>query len=59
MLYDGPLAKLIQAQLESDPSAISPGTRSQILEDYFQFAEASKKLPFTTAFMTLDPVFSV
>lgn len=36
--YDDNLATLIKQQLERDNSMISPLTRSQLLDDYFNFA---------------------
>ncbi|CAL8126796.1 unnamed protein product [Orchesella dallaii] len=38
VLYDQPLQLLIQNQLESDASVISPLSRSQLLDDYFVLA---------------------
>ncbi|ODM94551.1 Aminopeptidase N [Orchesella cincta] len=53
--YDENIASLLREQLNTDHSVISPMTRSQLLDDYFNFAtegelQISKALEFTTYF---------
>lgn len=38
VLYDAELTLLIQRQLRNDPSKISPLSRTQLLDDYFNLA---------------------
>ncbi|CAG7722585.1 unnamed protein product [Allacma fusca] len=40
VLYDTNLRNRIREQLETNPEVISPGTRSQLIDDYFNFAFA-------------------
>jgi hypothetical protein len=41
VLYDSALRQLLVDQLEADSSVISQYTRSQLIDDYFTFAEHS------------------
>jgi len=42
VIYDTYLTRLIQEQLESDHTKISFASRSQLIDDYFRSASASK-----------------
>lgn len=43
VIYDASLTSLIQEQLEKDHTKISFASRSQLIDDYFRSASASKK----------------